>query len=67
MSGRTMKKLRGQKLPAAAVIISGLLLLTYMILVEDEPGAVPLLFIIIGTVWYLIIRKRIRSELHVRK
>lgn len=37
-----------------ATIFLGLLLLVYMILVEDEPGAIPLLMVIIGVAWFII-------------
>ena len=39
----------------------GLLLLVYMIVVEDEPGAVPLFLVATGTIWFLIARFRLRS------
>jgi len=37
-----------------ATIFLGLLLLVYMIVVEDEPGALPLLIVIIGVAWFII-------------
>lgn len=35
-------------------ILLGAVLLVYMIKVEDEPGAVPLILIIIGIVWFFV-------------
>jgi hypothetical protein len=43
------------------LISVGLALLVYMIVVEDEPGAVPLLLLLSGVVWALIARRRARS------
>lgn len=34
--------------------VTGIVLLTYMIVVEDEPGALPLALILTGGAWYLI-------------
>ncbi len=45
-----------QKVIAAIFFFLGLLFLIYMILVEDEPGAVPLLMIGFGAGWYVYTR-----------
>jgi hypothetical protein len=47
---------------SVVILILGIVLLIFMITVEDEPGALPLLLIFTGTVWfsnnhYLIKRK----------
>ena len=42
-------------------ILLGLILMLYMIVVEDEPGALPLLLIIIGTAWFSIIQIRTKN------
>lgn len=34
------------------IILFGLVLMTYMIIVEDEPGALPLVLILSGITWY---------------
>ncbi|HET6528159.1 MAG TPA: PEP-CTERM sorting domain-containing protein [Balneolaceae bacterium] len=34
----------------------------YMIVVEDEPGTIPLLLIVGGTAWYFITRARNRTS-----
>jgi hypothetical protein len=44
------------------MIAHGSVLMIYMIVVEDEPGAVPLLLILLGIGWYLIPRVRTRSH-----
>ncbi|HMB98605.1 MAG TPA: hypothetical protein VKM36_08995 [Balneolaceae bacterium] len=56
------KKLKISRLLSIITVAIGMLLLTYMILVEDEPGAVPLLLIILGFGGYLITRSKFRSE-----
>ena len=45
-----------QKYLALSFIFIGLILLAYMIIIEDEPGGVPGLMILVGTIW-LIIKK----------
>ncbi|WP_395085526.1 hypothetical protein [Gracilimonas sp.] len=42
-------------------IFIGLVLVTFMIVVEDEPGALPLALIVIGTGWYFFTQSKIRS------
>lgn len=48
------KKLKLYKLISALIIAVGALLMIYMISVESEPGAVPLLLLITGTGGYLL-------------
>ena len=36
------------KIPSIIALIIGIILLGYMILVEDEPGALPLFLVLIG-------------------
>jgi uncharacterized membrane-anchored protein len=48
-------------LPALTVLIGGVLL-TYMVSVESEPGAIPLLLIALGSGWYFLTRYRFRSR-----
>lgn len=43
-----------------AVILVGVLLMVYMITVEDEPGGIPVLLVLGGTAWHLITRARAR-------
>lgn len=60
----TPKKLKTHKLLAILAITFGILLLSYMIVIEGEPGAVPLLLITAGTGWYFYARSRSRTKSH---
>ncbi len=40
----------------------GILLMSFMVIVEDEPGALPLALIIIGTGWYFFTRSKLRAQ-----
>lgn len=57
-----MEKLKVHALLSVLTIVVGSILLTYMICVESEPGAVPLLLIGLGAGWYFITRVRARSR-----
>ncbi|MFA7419283.1 MAG: hypothetical protein WCZ90_06305 [Melioribacteraceae bacterium] len=46
------------KIFALITVAIGLALMIFMITVEDEPGALPLLMIIIGAVWYYFARRK---------
>lgn len=48
------QKLKLGKMLSGLIILLGTALMIYMITVEDEPGALPLILIIIGTVWFMI-------------
>lgn len=52
-----------QLLISATVLIIGLILLVFMITVEDEPGALPLALILGGLVWQFIIRRK-QKQVH---
>ncbi len=56
------KKLKLYKLIPILITLTGIVLMTFMIIEEDEPGAIPLLLIVIGTGWYLVIRSGIKSQ-----
>ena len=47
-----------QRFAAVALTLVGIALLIYMIVVEDEPGALPLALTIGGIVWYVLARRR---------
>ena len=49
---------RKQKSISIIMIIAGLILQAWMIVIEDEPGAVPLLMIATGTIWYGLISRK---------
>lgn len=51
--------MRRARLVGPLVLLAlGGLLLVYMVLVESEPGAVPLALIATGGVWYAVARRR---------
>lgn len=62
MDKNELDKLLDYRKRSLILITMGVVLLVFMIVVEDEPGAVPLIFILAGTVWYLIINYKIRSQ-----
>jgi hypothetical protein len=47
---------------ALLVLVLGIFLLIYMIVVEDEPGALPLFLILLGTAWLVKIRLGLRRK-----
>lgn len=49
-----------QSIIALTILSLGIALLVYMIAVEGEPGALPLLLVTGGALWYLSLRKRIQ-------
>ncbi len=55
-------KFRRQTRMALLTIVIGVGLLIMMIVVESEPGALPLLLIVSGLGWYGITRVRMRSQ-----
>lgn len=57
-----MEKLKVHALLAALTGVIGALLVVYMITVEGEPGALPLLLIVLGGGGYAITRTRMRSH-----
>ena len=54
MKKEISQKLKWGKLLPVLSISLGIILMIYMIKVEDEPGALPLLLIIIGVIWLII-------------
>lgn len=61
MSTRKHNIARGGRLYPLLLVLTGAILMGYMIIVEDEPGAIPLLLIITGSAWYYFGRKGFRS------
>lgn len=51
-----------QKTLSILTIVIGVILMIMMIVVEDEPGAIPLGLIVGGGAWYFITRARARSS-----
>ena len=54
-------KLKLQKIISVLITLLGIILLVYMITVEDEPGALPLLMIVTGSGWYFITKSRLKT------
>jgi hypothetical protein len=50
-------KIQLKKYLPALIVTIGVLLLIYMITVESEPGAIPLLLIVAGIALYFMIRR----------
>ena len=46
----------------AVIALVGLVLLGYMVVVEGEPGALPLALVAIGAVWLVVARRRSRGK-----
>lgn len=53
----SMVSLARQKVFAVLLMFLGFSLLIYMISAEDEPGALPLLLIILGSGWLIMITR----------
>lgn len=45
---------------SALLLGVGLLLLAFMVVTEDEPGALPLGLVLTGAVWHVVARRRRR-------
>ena len=43
------------------VVVVGLVLMAFKIYADSEPGALPLLLVVVGTAWFFILRARARS------
>jgi hypothetical protein len=56
------QKLKLSKMLSVLTILAGTALMIYMITVEDEPGALPLILIIIGIVWLIINQYQIKKQ-----
>jgi len=63
MNSYFTKKRTWQPLIALIILITGFLLLIYMIIVEDEPGAIPLILILSGLGWITKIRLKKKKYL----
>ena len=57
------RKLKTWRAISVFIIVLGIILLVYMITVEDEPGALPLFLILSGTVGFIVIRAKIKKQL----
>jgi len=50
------------RIVSVLTILFGITLMIYMIKVEDEPGALPLFLIVVGTVWLIINQVQIKKS-----
>jgi len=57
-----MNKPKIHTLLSTLTILVGVILMTYMIYEEREPGAIPLLLIVLGIGWYFVPQFRSRSH-----
>ena len=55
------KRLNVHTVLSVLTLVIGIVLLTFMIAVESEPGLLPLLLTATGAGWYFITRARTRS------
>jgi len=51
-----------QKWIAIFVLAIGLVLMTYMITVESEPGLLPLVLVLVGAIWSVVAWRRARRS-----
>lgn len=63
MKKEISQKLKLSKTLSALTILLGAALMTFMITTEGEPGALPLLLIIIGIGWFIWTQYQIRKQL----
>jgi hypothetical protein len=51
-----------QKILSALTVAIGLVLMSGKIYADSEPGAIPILLVVLGTGWYLVVRVRAGSR-----
>jgi len=56
------KKVTMQTLLSILIMAIGLLLMVFKIYADSEPGAIPLLLIIVGGGWFLVTRFQLRRK-----
>ena len=64
MKNEVPQQLKSQRLFSIIILILGLTLVTFMITVEGELGALPLFVILVGISWYLYVQYQIKK--HIR-
>lgn len=57
-----MRRLKVHSVLAALVLGLGLVLLSGKVFADSEPGALPILLVLVGAGWYLATRVRIRAQ-----
>src|SRR4028118_847146 len=58
----TLEKLKVHKILSALAIAIGFVLMLGKIYADSEPGAIPMLLVVLGMGWYFITRVRTRSH-----
>jgi hypothetical protein len=58
----TLEKLKVHKTLSALTVAVGFVLMSGKIYADSEPGAIPMLLVVLGTGWYLAARVRTRSR-----
>lgn len=56
------KTLKRQSLLSKLTLAFGVLLVTFKIYADSEPGAIPLLITIVGAGWYLLLRFKLWAK-----
>lgn len=62
LTAAATKEAEMQKRLSLLILAVGLVLVVFMIRTEGEPGALPLLLILVGAGWYLVARRRTRAH-----
>jgi predicted membrane channel-forming protein YqfA (hemolysin III family) len=62
MISKSLQKFRIQSRLSVIIIVTGTILTVMMMVVEGEPGAFPLFLILTGSVWFFIMRFKIRAQ-----
>ena len=58
----TLEKLKVQKILSGLTVAIGLVLMSGKVYADSEPGAIPILLVVLGTGWYLLARVRAGSR-----
>lgn len=59
MKAELSEKLRLHKIISIAITLVGIAMMIVMMVVENEPGALSLLLIVVGAGWYLVARTQL--------
>lgn len=62
MTKELNQKLKSFKIVSVITFLIGAVLMIYMIKVEDEPGALPLFLILIGTIGFVVSEIKIKKQ-----
>ncbi len=51
-----------QKAASAGILAVGFALMVFCIYFESEPGALPLALVLVGSIWHVFTRRRLRMQ-----